>query len=95
MHFIHCLVPRAGTDEADVTISQPGVLGEGDLALDVPTLRVQLCGAQLLDALRLYRIGTISCWVREPASVYRALMAEQLLACGGMLVHLFPPCFIR
>ncbi|XP_019394216.1 PREDICTED: unconventional myosin-XVIIIb [Crocodylus porosus] len=59
VHFIHCLVPRVGVDEADVTTSQPGVPGEGDLALDVPTLRVQLCGAQLLDALRLYRIGYV------------------------------------
>ncbi|KAM9371606.1 unconventional myosin-XVIIIb [Phaethornis superciliosus] len=47
LHFIHCLVPG------------PGVGGpeEASLQLDVPTLRAQLEGTQLLDALRLHRIG--------------------------------------
>ncbi|XP_074976223.1 unconventional myosin-XVIIIb isoform X1 [Caretta caretta] len=54
IHFVHCLVPRVG---AEGKPSQPCVTGEGGLTLDVPTLRVQLSGAQLLDALRLYRIG--------------------------------------
>nr|XP_009683079.1 PREDICTED: unconventional myosin-XVIIIb [Struthio camelus australis] len=54
LHFIHCLVPRAG---ADGTGSQPPAPPEGDLQLDVPVLRAQLAGAQLLDAVRLYRTG--------------------------------------
>lgn len=57
IHFVHCLVPRVG---AEGKPSQPCVTGEVGLTLDVPTLRVQLSGAQLLDALRLYRIGMAS-----------------------------------
>ncbi|XP_075754995.1 unconventional myosin-XVIIIb isoform X3 [Pelodiscus sinensis] len=55
IHFVHCLVPRAGVDGTDG--KPPCLTGEAELTLDVPTLRVQLSGAQLLDALRLYRIG--------------------------------------
>ncbi|XP_071618902.1 unconventional myosin-XVIIIb isoform X2 [Heliangelus exortis] len=47
LHFIHCLVPGPGA----------GGLDEASLELDVPTLRAQLEGTQLLDALRLHRIG--------------------------------------
>ncbi|KFO95843.1 Unconventional myosin-XVIIIb, partial [Calypte anna] len=47
LHFIHCLVPGPGV----------GRLDEASLELDVPTLRAQLEGTQLLDALRLHRIG--------------------------------------
>ncbi|NXA37355.1 MY18B protein, partial [Eudromia elegans] len=39
LHFIHCLVPRDGA-----------AAPEGELPLDVPVLRAQLAGAQLLDA---------------------------------------------
>ncbi|XP_039360978.1 unconventional myosin-XVIIIb isoform X2 [Mauremys reevesii] len=59
IHFVHCLVPRVGADGAEGKPSQPGITGEVELTLDVPTLRVQLSGAQLLDALRLYRIGYV------------------------------------
>uniref|UniRef100_A0A8C4Y3P7 Myosin XVIIIB n=1 Tax=Gopherus evgoodei TaxID=1825980 RepID=A0A8C4Y3P7_9SAUR len=60
IHFVHCLVPRVGADGAEGKPSQPCITGEVELTLDVPTLRVQLSGAQLLDALRLYRIGMAS-----------------------------------
>ncbi|KAM8797638.1 unconventional myosin-XVIIIb [Eudromia elegans] len=46
LHFIHCLVPRDGA-----------AAPEGELPLDVPVLRAQLAGAQLLDAVRLHRAG--------------------------------------
>uniref|UniRef100_A0A8C4WMI0 Myosin XVIIIB n=1 Tax=Gopherus evgoodei TaxID=1825980 RepID=A0A8C4WMI0_9SAUR len=59
IHFVHCLVPRVGADGAEGKPSQPCITGEVELTLDVPTLRVQLSGAQLLDALRLYRIGYV------------------------------------
>ncbi|XP_075291120.1 unconventional myosin-XVIIIb isoform X2 [Opisthocomus hoazin] len=49
LHFIHCLLPGAGPDP------QPPALP--DAALDVPALRAQLEGTQLLDALRLHRVG--------------------------------------
>ncbi|XP_068509677.1 unconventional myosin-XVIIIb isoform X1 [Anas acuta] len=45
LHFIHCLVPGVAADGGD------------PLALDMPSLRAQLGGTQLLDALRLRRTG--------------------------------------
>uniref|UniRef100_A0A8C8S369 Myosin XVIIIB n=1 Tax=Pelusios castaneus TaxID=367368 RepID=A0A8C8S369_9SAUR len=59
MHFVHCLVPRAGADGAQGELSQSCVTGDAEPTLDIPTLRVQLGGAQLLDALRLYRMGYV------------------------------------
>ncbi|XP_061865638.1 unconventional myosin-XVIIIb [Colius striatus] len=51
LHFIHCLLPGAGP--------KGPVPHPPDAApwLDVPSLRAQLEGAQLLDALRLHRLG--------------------------------------
>uniref|UniRef100_A0A8B9DSW1 Myosin XVIIIB n=1 Tax=Anser cygnoides TaxID=8845 RepID=A0A8B9DSW1_ANSCY len=46
LHFIHCLVPGAAVEGGDPA------------ALDMPSLRAQLGGTQLLDALRLRRTGT-------------------------------------
>ncbi|OPJ74921.1 unconventional myosin-XVIIIb isoform A [Patagioenas fasciata monilis] len=52
LHFVHCLVPGPGT-EGPVSPPPPDAAPR----LDVPTLRAQLEGTQLLDALRLHRIG--------------------------------------
>ncbi|XP_075574530.1 unconventional myosin-XVIIIb [Pelecanus crispus] len=54
LHFVHCLLPGAG---ADGPVPRPPVPPDAALRLDVPTLRAQLEGTQLLDALRLHRIG--------------------------------------
>uniref|UniRef100_A0A8C9LAS4 Myosin XVIIIB n=1 Tax=Pavo cristatus TaxID=9049 RepID=A0A8C9LAS4_PAVCR len=45
LHFVHSLVPGTAVEKAD------------PLPLDVPALRAQLGGTQLLDALRLRRTG--------------------------------------
>ncbi|XP_035196038.1 unconventional myosin-XVIIIb isoform X2 [Oxyura jamaicensis] len=45
LHFVHCLVPGAAVEGGDPA------------ALDMPSLRAQLGGTQLLDALRLRRTG--------------------------------------
>ncbi|XP_052547067.1 LOW QUALITY PROTEIN: unconventional myosin-XVIIIb [Tympanuchus pallidicinctus] len=45
LHFVHSLVPGTAVEKADPPL------------LDVPALRAQLGGSQLLDALRLHRIG--------------------------------------
>ncbi|NXW84993.1 MY18B protein, partial [Alopecoenas beccarii] len=52
LHFVHCLVPGPG---AEVPVSPPPP--DAAPRLDLPTLRAQLEGTQLLDALRLHRIG--------------------------------------
>ncbi|XP_069476372.1 unconventional myosin-XVIIIb [Ambystoma mexicanum] len=61
IHFVHCVVPRSGVDGCDWKISHPCRAGAEvetlKTAIDVPTVRTQLFGAQLLDALRLFRIG--------------------------------------
>ncbi|XP_069817429.1 unconventional myosin-XVIIIb isoform X2 [Dendropsophus ebraccatus] len=60
IHFVHCLVPRLGMDGTECKSSQlcKGTAGDPiNAAIDVPTVRIQLAGAQLLDAMRLCRIG--------------------------------------
>ncbi|MEE6504530.1 hypothetical protein FKM82_005225 [Ascaphus truei] len=57
IHFVHCLVPRLGMDGSECKISQLCRGAAGDPIIDVPTVRIQLAGAQLLDAMRLCRIG--------------------------------------
>ncbi|KAM3938083.1 unconventional myosin-XVIIIb [Leptodactylus fuscus] len=60
IHFVHCLVPRLGMDGTECKSSQlcRGTAGDPiNAAIDVPTVRIQLAGAQLLDAIRLCRIG--------------------------------------
>ncbi|NXS70785.1 MY18B protein, partial [Pandion haliaetus] len=54
LHFVHCLLPGAG---AEGPVPRPPTPPDAALRLDVPTLRAQLEGTQLLDALRLHRIG--------------------------------------
>ncbi|XP_066460005.1 unconventional myosin-XVIIIb [Eleutherodactylus coqui] len=60
IHFVHCLVPRLGMDGTECKSSQlcRGTAGDPiNAAIDVPTVRIQFAGAQLLDAMRLCRIG--------------------------------------
>ncbi|XP_057268395.1 unconventional myosin-XVIIIb [Pezoporus wallicus] len=54
LHFVHCLLPGAGPQGP---LPRPPAPPDAAPQLDVPTLRTQLEGAQLLDALRLHRIG--------------------------------------
>ncbi|XP_078083393.1 unconventional myosin-XVIIIb-like isoform X2 [Mustelus asterias] len=64
-HFVHCFVARPEVNDTEGKMNQR--VGDGAEAqcskeqflatLDTPTLRTQLQGSQLLDALRLYRLG--------------------------------------
>ncbi|XP_030357264.1 unconventional myosin-XVIIIb [Strigops habroptila] len=54
LHFVHCLLPEAGPEGP---VPRPPAPPGAAPQLDVPTLRTQLEGTQLLDALRLHRIG--------------------------------------
>ncbi|NXI40756.1 MY18B protein, partial [Galbula dea] len=54
LHFIHCLLPGVGMEGQ---VLHPPAPPDAAPRLDVPTLRAQLEGTQLLDALRLYRLG--------------------------------------
>ncbi|XP_023567613.1 unconventional myosin-XVIIIb [Octodon degus] len=55
LHFIHCLVPTSAVDSKGLPGDQPGA-GKV-LAPDIPSLRVQLAGSHILEALRLHRTG--------------------------------------
>ncbi|NXL57647.1 MY18B protein, partial [Chordeiles acutipennis] len=54
LHFVHCLVPGPGVEGP---VPRPPTAPDTAPQLDVPTLRAQLEGTQLLDALRLHRVG--------------------------------------
>ncbi|NWH77246.1 MY18B protein, partial [Piaya cayana] len=54
LHFVHCLLPGTGMEGSD---PRPPAPPDAALGLDVPALRSQLEASQLLDALRLHRIG--------------------------------------
>uniref|UniRef100_UPI00398F2618 unconventional myosin-XVIIIb-like isoform X2 n=1 Tax=Pristiophorus japonicus TaxID=55135 RepID=UPI00398F2618 len=66
-HFVHCFVARPEVTDEEGRIPASQRTGDGAEALDcrgqslaaidTPTLRTQLQGSQLLDALRLYRLG--------------------------------------
>ncbi len=55
LHFVHCLLPRA-----DAGIGYSGQMTEDpeNAVLNVPLLRSQIRGVQLLDGVRLNKIGT-------------------------------------
>ncbi|XP_074966844.1 unconventional myosin-XVIIIb [Phalacrocorax aristotelis] len=57
LHFVHCLLPGLGAEGVEGPVPRPPTPPGEALRLDVPTLQAQLEGTQLLDALRLHRIG--------------------------------------
>ncbi|NXC67833.1 MY18B protein, partial [Anhinga anhinga] len=57
LHFVHCLLPGVGAEGVEGLVPRPPTPPDEALRLHVPTLRAQLEGTQLLDALRLHRIG--------------------------------------
>ncbi|KAF1455432.1 Unconventional myosin-XVIIIb, partial [Spheniscus demersus] len=57
LHFVHCLLPGVGAEGVEGSVPRPPAPPDTALRLDVPALRAQLEGTQLLDALRLHRIG--------------------------------------
>ncbi|XP_032562028.1 unconventional myosin-XVIIIb [Chiroxiphia lanceolata] len=54
LHFVHCLLPGMGSEGP---VPRPPAPPDAAPQLDVVTLRTQLEGTQLLDALRLHRVG--------------------------------------
>ncbi|NWS13414.1 MY18B protein, partial [Pachyramphus minor] len=54
LHFVHCLLPGMGSEGP---VPRPPVPPDAAPQLDVVALRTQLEGTQLLDALRLHRVG--------------------------------------
>ncbi|XP_039580318.1 unconventional myosin-XVIIIb isoform X2 [Passer montanus] len=54
LHFVHCLLPGMGQEGP---VPRPPAPPDSAPQLDVVALRTQLEGSQLLDALRLHRVG--------------------------------------
>ncbi|XP_074410445.1 unconventional myosin-XVIIIb isoform X2 [Zonotrichia albicollis] len=54
LHFVHCLLPGMG---GEGSVPRPPAPPDAAPELDVVALRTQLEGTQLLDALRLHRVG--------------------------------------
>ncbi|NXT64975.1 MY18B protein, partial [Chaetops frenatus] len=54
LHFVHCLLPGMGREGS---VPRPPAPPDAAPQLDVVALRTQLEGTQLLDALRLHRVG--------------------------------------
>ncbi|NXB98071.1 MY18B protein, partial [Orthonyx spaldingii] len=54
LHFVHCLLPGLGWEGP---VPRPPAPPDAAPPLDVVALRTQLEGTQLLDALRLHRVG--------------------------------------
>ncbi|NXQ27783.1 MY18B protein, partial [Alaudala cheleensis] len=54
LHFVHCLLPGMG---GEGRVPRPPAPPDAAPQLDVVALRTQLEGTQLLDALRLHRVG--------------------------------------
>ncbi|XP_058672474.1 unconventional myosin-XVIIIb [Ammospiza caudacuta] len=54
LHFVHCLLPGMG---GEGPVPRAPALPDAAPQLDVVALRTQLEGTQLLDALRLHRVG--------------------------------------
>uniref|UniRef100_A0A8C9MRT7 Myosin XVIIIB n=1 Tax=Serinus canaria TaxID=9135 RepID=A0A8C9MRT7_SERCA len=62
LHFVHCLLPGMGWEGS---VPRPPAPPDAAPQLDVVALRTQLEGTQLLDALRLHRVGmSRSCLAR-------------------------------
>ena len=57
MHFVHCLLPQTTAGLSDLRGSSPGKTDTDDYMLNVPFVRLQVRGAELLDAVRLHRHG--------------------------------------
>jgi len=67
MHFVHCILPQynAGLCDLKTTVLADGktTSSRDDVMLNVPLVRAQVRGAQLVDAVRLHRQGTVrSTW---------------------------------
>ena len=62
VHFVHCLLPQNFAGLCDLKSGQRLSLksSDDDVILNVPLLRSQIRGHQLIEAVRIYRQG--KCW---------------------------------
>ena len=58
IHFIHCLLPQENAGLCDLRQSQQSKSPvPEDVMINVPLIRLQLRGAEILEAIRLYKQG--------------------------------------
>ena len=60
IHFVHCLLPQhnAGLCDLKVSLADGKTSSRDDVMLNVPLVRAQIRGAELVYAVRLHRQGT-------------------------------------
>jgi len=65
IHFVHCVLPQHNAGLCDLRMSLTPAAGDSkigsrdDVMLNVPLVRAQIRGAQLVDAVRLHRQGAV------------------------------------
>jgi len=63
IHFVHCILPQHNAGLCDLKVSLASSSADAksasrdDVMLNVPLVRAQIRGAQLVDALRIHRQG--------------------------------------
>lgn len=73
MHFVHCLLPQTTAGLSDLRGSAPATTSKSDAddyMLNVPLVRLQVRGSELLDAVRLHRHGERVTFVLDAFSTY-------------------------
>ena len=63
VHFVHCILPQHNAGLCDLKTSATAdskTSSRDDIMLNVPLVRAQIRGAQLVDAVRIHRQGSHS-----------------------------------
>ncbi|XP_053229037.1 unconventional myosin-XVIIIb-like [Podarcis raffonei] len=80
IHFVHCLIARTEMDREGGTVLQSCLMAGGTAAgWDISALRAQLSGGQILDALRLSRIGYADRMVRMQFRHQFQILAQPMM----------------
>jgi len=82
MHFVHCILPQhnAGLCDLKTTLLADGkTSARDDVMLNVPLVRAQIRGAQIVDAVRLHRQGMETDWL-VGWKIYLAIQARLVQA---------------
>ena len=62
MHFVQCLLPQHNGGLCDLrqTVNAPNKTSSSeDIMLNVPLVRQQIRGMELIDAIRIHRLGEL------------------------------------
>ena len=92
IHFVHCVLPQHNAGLCDLKMSATASATDGktssrdDIMLNVPLVRAQIRGAQLVDAVRLHRQGSHCLAFLSSWFCFRLLGAGKLLPARSVYV---------